>query len=119
MNNTPKNPKRHICEKCNFKCFNKKDYSRHLLTSKHTILINANEITPKNPKSYNCACGKKYKHLSSLHKHKKICSLISNSMVVVDDPEEKPSMMDFITQNKEIMDLLVAQNKEQAAIIYL
>ena len=33
------------------------------------------------------------------------------------NPEEKPSMMDIITQNKEIMDVLIAQNKEQAAII--
>ena len=112
MNNTPKNPKRYICEKCNFKCFNKKDYSRHLLTAKHTILINTNGITPKNPKSYNCACGKKYKHMSSLHKHKKNCSFISDSIVIVDESEEKPSMMDFITQNKDIMDMLVTQNKE-------
>jgi hypothetical protein len=117
MNNTPKTPKQHICEKCNFKCFNKKDYSRHLLTAKHKILMNANGITPKNPKSYNCVCGKKYKHLSSLHKHKKKCSLILNSIVIGENPEEKPTMMDIITQNKEIMDLLVAQNKEQAAII--
>jgi hypothetical protein len=68
-------------------------------------------------KSLICDCGKTYKVSSGLYKHKKICSLIQNYIVPVENPEEKPTMMDFITQNKEILDLLVLQNKEQAAII--
>ena len=43
-----------------------------------------------------------------MYKHKKTCSHTS----IVENQEEKPSMMDIITQNKEIMDLLVLQNKE-------
>jgi hypothetical protein len=38
--------------------------------------------------------------------------LYSNSTVIAENPEEKPSIMDFITQSKEIMDILVLQNKE-------
>ena len=32
---TPKNPTIFICEKCDFKSSNKKDYKRHLGTAKH------------------------------------------------------------------------------------
>jgi len=105
-----------ICDSCNFKCSNNCDYIRHLSTAKHKRLTNANTNantkTTKNDKSFYCNCGNSYKHRSSLSKHKRTCSLIQNSIVTVENPEEKPSMMDFITQNKEIMDLLVAQNKE-------
>ena len=34
-----------VCETCDFKCYKKGDYLRHLLTNKHKILINPNEIT--------------------------------------------------------------------------
>jgi len=105
-----------ICDKCNFKCSNNCDYIRHISTAKHKRLTyankNANKKTTKNDKSFDCNCGNSYKHRSSLSKHKRTCSLIQNSVVIVENPEEKPSMLDFITQNKEIMDLLVAQNKE-------
>jgi hypothetical protein len=118
----PKTPKTHLCINCNFECVNKKDYNRHLMTAKHKGLTkglsNTNEENPKNPSTYNCECGKTYKHLSSLYKHKKNCSLICKSIVVTqaseEKPEEKPSMMDIIMHNKEIMDMLVLQNKEQA-----
>jgi hypothetical protein len=73
--------------------------------------------SPKITKRFICDCGKTYKVSSGLYKHKKKCSLILNSIVVGENPEEKPTMMDIITQNKEIVDLLVLQNKEQAAII--
>jgi hypothetical protein len=115
IKNPQKTPKTNLCEKCNFECFNKKDYNRHLLTAKHKGRMNVNEKPIKPNKiitAHNCDCGKTYKHLSSLHKHKKSCSLTANSTVIPENPEEKPSIMDFITQSKEIMDILVLQNKE-------
>ena len=113
-----KTPKINMCERCNFVCCNKKDYNRHLLTVKHKGRMNTNEkpIKPqKNVNPYGCECGKTYKHNSSLYKHKNICSIIHNSNK--ENQEEKPSLMDIIIQNKEIMDMLVLQNKEQANII--
>jgi len=42
---TPKkNPKKYICESCSFECRNKKDYTRHLSTTKHQRLTNANGL---------------------------------------------------------------------------
>jgi hypothetical protein len=43
--------------------------------------------------------------------------LYSKSIVIPENTEEKPSILDFIAQSKEIMDILVLQNKEQALLI--
>jgi uncharacterized Zn-finger protein len=66
---TPKNPLEYICEKCDIKCSNKKDYKRHLLTAKHQMATNGN--TWQQPTSYLCECGRAYMHRASLYKHKK------------------------------------------------
>ena len=91
------------------------DYKKHLLTDKH----NAEQMEQQKSsnvvkvvKRFTCDCGKSYKVSSGLWKHKKICDLITNSIVISQSTEEKPSIMDIITQNKEIMNLLVLQNKE-------
>jgi len=81
------------------------------MTAKHKRLTNANEISLKIPLAYSCLCGKTYKHQSSLSKHKKTCLHMNNSNAIQENLEEKPSFMDIITQNKEIMDALVLQNE--------
>ena len=60
------------CDLCEYITANKKDYNKHILTRKHTRLMNANEFTLKNP--YTCECGRVYKHMSSLCKHKRECT---------------------------------------------
>ena len=112
MNFTPKNPTLYLCEDCSFKCSNKKDYNRHLLTAKHKNRTNRTENYPKKPLVYDCKCGKSYKSRSSLWYHKKKCPLINNTIAVQENPEEKPSMMEILSQNKELMNLLVVQNQE-------
>jgi len=112
-----KNAGKFICKKCNFKCSKKSGYDRHSMTAKHKMVLNGDVKNAKNATPHICACGRSYAYRQGLDRHKKTCPLILNSIVIVENPEEKPTMMDFITQNKEIMDLLVAQNKEQAAII--
>ena len=68
---TPKNPPIFICEKCDFECSNKKDYKRHLGTAKHKrIKMDKNGIK----ETYDCICGKIYKHRQSYHKHKMKCN---------------------------------------------
>jgi hypothetical protein len=65
---------KHACETCDYYTSNIKDYNKHLLTQKHIRLTNI----PSCPNlSQNiCKCGKIYKHLSSLCKHKKVCEII-------------------------------------------
>ena len=63
------------CIYCYFKCSYKCDWDRHILSNKHIRLIKTNNIIEKNENVIICTCGKKYKHLSSLCKHKKKCSI--------------------------------------------
>jgi hypothetical protein len=77
----PKTPIEYFCEECLFKCSNKKDYNRHILTAKHKILINTNKKTPKTPKYICEECGKEYKHSSSLSQHKKKCHFVGTTPV--------------------------------------
>ena len=67
----PKGPQGFICEKCDFKCYKKSKYERHLGTAKHKILTNTDK---KGEKRWECICGKKYKHRQSYHTHKKKCN---------------------------------------------
>jgi hypothetical protein len=79
-----KNPN-NICDACDFISSNKKDYTRHLLTSKHikrskcyeNAIENASNISYITPNivTFNCNCGKEYKHDSSYYRHKKKCSI--------------------------------------------
>jgi len=105
----PKNAERFICDKCNFKCSKQSCFNRHLITAKHQMIINDNEKTPKNPDPYICICGKTFIYSSGLSRHKKKC-LIDNKSIIITN--EHQSMMDILSQNKELMNLLVLQNQE-------
>ena len=85
---TPKTPKDFCCKICDFVSYNKKDYDRHLATDKHKMLTNVDKKTPKNPKPFQCVCGKQYKHRQSLSVHKKKCKIVEN-VIVEDTPENK------------------------------
>ena len=74
---TSKNIKKFYCELCDFKCCKKGDYTRHLSTRKHKMLINANISIPESDKIYFCECGKSYKQMPSLSRHKKTCTFIN------------------------------------------
>ena len=109
-NKSPKVAKNFICEKCDYKCNKKSDYNKHLMTAKHKMEILGKKMSQKVATPLVCSCGKKYKVYSGLWKHKKKCIQINNT--VLENLEEKPSFMDIITQNKEIMDALVLQNEQ-------
>jgi hypothetical protein len=102
------------CEKCNFKSDNKKDFNRHLLTSKHLdaskCYENASKIPENTPIKNICFCGKEYKHESSFYRHKKKCPEINIDTQT--NHEITPSMiLNVIQQNQEFKDLLLEQNK--------
>jgi len=114
---SPKITKTYSCEKCNYSCGRQSEYNRHLLTLKHNREQTEQTQSPKITKQFTCDCGKTYKVSSGLWKHKKKCSLIMNSIVIQENQREQPSLMDIIMQNKEIMDMLVLQNKEKTDTI--
>ena len=72
-----------ICECCNIKTNNKKDYAKHILTSKHKKLTSVNKMETdftqniKKTQFFTCKiCNKEYFSRVGLWKHNKICVTI-------------------------------------------
>jgi len=120
----PKGPYKFVCEKCHYYSNKKSQYDRHIQTKKHNDNINGNNNGIK--KTLNiCVCGKSYKFLSGLSRHKKKCSYrekdtiedISNNVIVLSNEIIKQ-------KNEEIKDLkqmfmkMMDSNKDLQKIIY-
>ena len=103
-NFTQKNSKYFECFFCNFKCCNKNDYSRHILTRKHKILSNTTEKDAKYSNIFKCDCGKEYKHHSSLWNHKKKCSVKEeiNTIIQNENTITPELVIEIIKQNQEL-----------------
>ena len=107
-NNLPKNPlKAHICEKCNYRTYNLKDYKKHLSTAKHKRITMDNELSSKIPKQYICQCGSEYKYSSGLSKHKKKCEY---KPVSQDETENAKEKIDITSE--PIVEFLLKENLE-------
>tara|TARA_B110000977_G_scaffold200990_1_gene293507 strand:+ start:1676 stop:2605 length:930 start_codon:yes stop_codon:yes gene_type:complete len=117
--NTSNNTSDFLCIRCEFKCDKKGDYNRHILTAKHKRLNQTNEITSNtsNFTSHECPCGKKYKHQSSLVKHKKICTFIENDNKSVIGSINEETIMNLIQENKDIKQMLYVQNETTNKLI--
>lgn len=97
---TQKSPKQQTffeCKKCEYICYKKNEWIRHISTRKHTNVDTENEQTKK----YVCECGKEYNHRQSLSLHRKKCSVNTNNMI-----------FDIIKQNQEFKELIVEQNNK-------
>jgi len=109
---TSKNIKKFECNICNFKCSKKGDYDRHLNTSKHKRLSDDdNNDDKKNITLYTCSCDRSYKYRQSYYRHKKSCTYTvnENNVIITND---NSTILNLISQNKELMNLLVMQNQE-------
>ena len=109
-----KTPTIYSCTICDFNTSNKKDYNKHLSTRKHQMLIHDDK---KNPTQYKCVCGKEYKHLQSIHRHKKICNSYNNDSHNSDTNNNINSIntetvLDLLTQNQEFKEIILEQQKE-------
>jgi len=119
--NLTKNLDRFVCEKCNFKCYMKCDWDRHILRPKH---INETILKQKNVKNlkYICACGLEYNSRTTLWRHKKKCEYINENTIEnentdnQDETEEKyiPNdvILELVKQNQEFQKLILEQNKQ-------
>ena len=85
-----------------------------------TRLIKAEENTEVVKKCV-CYCGKEYKHMSSLCKHKQKCNISNPNKIIQNtkpineqnnDDELKQVLMEVVKQNNEFKELLIEQNKQ-------
>jgi hypothetical protein len=103
-----KNANIFVCDICDFKCCKESNYKKHLDTIKHKRLHDATIKTPINePKIFSCVCGKKYKHHSSLAKHKRTCVAINTP---ADAPTDTPIFME-ITEQPRAEDFMCSDDK--------
>jgi len=112
----PKNAKKICCEKCKFICFKKSNYEKHLSTPKHSKIILEDN---KNEKIFICKCGKIYKYLSGLSKHKKTCNLKESNTEKEDNKllTESNIIMLLIKENQEFKQMLIEQNQKNQELI--
>ena len=117
-----KNLPRFFCEKCDFKCYMKVDWIRHVSTPKHSVCCggNGSEIK-KLKKTYFCDCGKSYETNSGLWKHKKNCLCITFEVEKVDKIQvyntEVDKDFDKELTDKELIMMLIKQNSELLEVL--
>jgi len=113
----PKTPIEFTCSTCNYVSSNKKDYTKHLLTTKHDRLTNADYIPPKKLSQHGCDCGKIYKQRQGLFKHRKVCKTYT-----IEPPTPEPTtqgqqvdisvVLELLKQNQEFKNLIVEERRE-------
>jgi hypothetical protein len=95
-----------VCQKCNFTCCKKGDYTRHLTTRKHKNQQISTNFTSITSNHYVCDCGKNYKERTGLWKHKKKCNGKPNE--IVDDHSIEDTTIEYLLkENAETKRLMV------------
>jgi hypothetical protein len=111
-----KNAKQFTCESCDYICFNKFDYNKHLSTRKHTMTNNTNEMSQKIAKTYICKnCNSEYKHQSSLCKHVKTCQVKPKPQInksSSDSIDYTSIISQLLNQNNELKNFIIEQATE-------
>ena len=114
---TQKNEQLFVCECCDFKCCFKSDFTRHLSTRKHSDSLNGN-LKEMKKTSLSCKCGKEYKSMSGLWKHKNICiQCIPDVKNMETDSElsKKDNLIEYlIKENAEFKTLILELIKKDS-----
>ena len=106
--NSVKSANNFYCEKCDYKSYRKNDFNKHLQSKKHNAQ-NGSKMLMENS-LYICNCNKKYKHIQSFNRHKKICEGEKKEDIVL-IPDNKDDM-------KELVLKLINQNSELQKTIH-
>jgi hypothetical protein len=110
-----KNLHRFVCEICDFKCYMKCDWDKHIMRPKHINAVSGNNMEIiKLKKTYTCECGKSFLSNSGLWKHKKSC--ITEEPLQHSDLDNPENLIKYLMkENAEFKQLLIDQNKQMMA----
>ena len=97
------------CLKCCFTTQYKCNYTNHLMTAKHKMVMNDDT---KPSKKYDCICGKEYKHRQGLNRHKKECTYESIQPPVENLVMDTTMILNIMKENQEFKTLLFEQSKQ-------
>jgi len=104
---------KYYCRECNYNTSRKSQYERHIMTSKHLIRTNTNDLVPKSSKCYTCKCNKVFKHASSLWNHKQKCTFVEldeTHINVMDNSRQSVDsklILELLQQNKELHKMVI------------
>ena len=86
------------CLECNYNTNIKCNWDKHILTQKHLNKVNVKS------KEIICECGKSYKFVSGLSRHKKVCNYIKELNNYENKLEEKENIID--KKDKQLEELM-------------
>jgi hypothetical protein len=117
IDNQEKPHTKYVCNNCHYYSSNKKDYGRHILTAKHKKVMNDNLTVIKN---LQCNCGKEYRHMSGLSRHKRICNISAKDIVLENTMTSAPLpphfdatlVIELLKQNQEFKAIMLEQSKQ-------
>jgi DNA-directed RNA polymerase subunit RPC12/RpoP len=105
----------YVCIYCDFKCFKKYSWDRHLITTKHKKLALGDILVTEKGVKYNCeTCNKEYTSRNGLWKHRQKCKNDKNNHDIKNDIKE---FAKNITDKDELILLLIKENSEFKNII--
>ena len=116
--NEQKEQGKYFCKICDYDCYKKYNYERHILTAKHIKTTNStkNENLEQNNKYMCDNCSKMYKDRAGLWRHKKKCPIKKSENIennVYELLNITPDIiLNVIQQNQEFKDMLIEQNKQ-------
>ena len=118
---------KYYCKNCDYNTSKKSSYANHLLSARHQRTTSGTTLATKglhkimqhelNNNTFVCSCGKKYKHHSSIWKHKKKCNsleILPEKENIADasyNPINTDIIIELLKQNNEFKTLLTEQNK--------
>jgi hypothetical protein len=109
---TNKSPPIFVCDICDYYTSNKKDYTKHITTSKHIKMTNMVTCGDINPLPLVCACGNTYKYRQGLSRHKKTCDNINTNLVNNETESDVKNSNNNATDKDELINYLIKENQE-------
>ena len=103
---------KYSCDICYYFTSKLCNMNEHLTTRKHkkrlemvTNSQNGNKTQPFPAVTINCECGKMYKHISGLSRHKKTCNFVEKKTNT--EPTDKELMMILLKENNELKNMVL------------
>ena len=112
MPKAKKNADEFYCEFCDFICSKESNFNKHLSTRKHKIRTDNTKNATENSPFFECDCGKKYKHASSLWNHKQKDNCIYADKTDTTTVKNMESRADTYKLEPELVKGLFMQNQE-------